>query len=254
MVRVGWRKLDGESWVVTGRCMPSREQADCSVGSSRLLGHHTACKAPWQRSQVVCRQRCKCAQHSTCFMYARDVMSCLPVLCSVPNVDMPSHVACWLCQGVNLNSVVVGVAATQTSSVRFVTDANNAPTAAILTGVGAQATFQNTAGQVIVVTSNSPGTVTIPIGGDGNPTIPDGNNLTVVSNNPNIPSTSSSSSPGGKSVMLTVYAMSPCSMPSVTVSHIESLHGLGLACSRASSNTSVVRYGYESVKPGCGQP
>ena len=85
-------------------------------------------------------------------------------------------------------------AASQTQPVQFVTDSNGTPTAAILTGVGAQATFQNTDGQVVVVTNNSPGSVTIPIDSNGDPSIPSGADLTVVSNNPSIPSTSSSSS------------------------------------------------------------
>jgi len=90
-------------------------------------------------------------------------------------------------------------AASTTSSVQFVTGSNGQPTSAILTGVGAQATFQNTAGQVIVVTSNSAGTVTIPIDSSGDPTIPSGADLTVVSNDPSIPSTSSTSSTTGQS-------------------------------------------------------
>ena len=86
-------------------------------------------------------------------------------------------------------------AAAQSPPVQFVTDSSGRPTAAILTGVGAQATFQNNGGQVVVVTNNSPGSVTIPINSNGDPSIPSGADLTVVSNNPNIPSTSSSSSP-----------------------------------------------------------
>ena len=85
-------------------------------------------------------------------------------------------------------------AANQTQPVQFVTGSDGKPTAAILTGVGAQATFQNTDGQVAVVTNNSPGSVTIAIDSNGNPSIPSGADLTVVSNNPSIPSTSSSSS------------------------------------------------------------
>ncbi len=92
-------------------------------------------------------------------------------------------------------SVCPMLAATTTSSVQFVTGSNGAPTSAILTGVGAQATFQNTAGEVIVVTSNEAGTVTIPIDTSGDPTIPSGSDLTVVSNDPSIPSTSGSNSP-----------------------------------------------------------
>lgn len=91
-------------------------------------------------------------------------------------------------------------AATTTSSVQFVTGSNGQPTSAILTGVGAQATFQNTAGQVIVVTSTTAGTVTIPIDSNGDPSIPSGEGLTVVSNDPSIPSTSSSSSTTGQSI------------------------------------------------------
>ena len=92
------------------------------------------------------------------------------------------------------------LAATTTSSVQFVTGSNGQPTSAILNGVGAQATFQNTAGQVIVVTSNSAGTVTTPIDASGDPTIPSGAGLTVVSNDPSIPSTASSSSTTGQSI------------------------------------------------------
>ena len=77
------------------------------------------------------------------------------------------------------------------------TDPDNNPTEALLTGVGAQATFQNTAGQVVVVTNNSPGTVSIPIDSNGDPRIPAGSNVSVVSTNPSIPSTPSSSSSGG---------------------------------------------------------
>ncbi len=93
-------------------------------------------------------------------------------------------------------------AATTTSSVQFVTGSNGQPTSAILTGIGAQATFQNTAGQVIVVTSNSAGTVTIPIDSSGDPTIPSGAGLTVVSNDPSIPSTSSTTSTTGQSLCI----------------------------------------------------
>ena len=86
-------------------------------------------------------------------------------------------------------------ATTQSSSVQFQTSSNGTPTAAILNGVGAQATFQNNAGKVVVVTNNSPGTVNIPIaGGSGEPSIPSGSGLTVVSNDPSIPSTAGSSS------------------------------------------------------------
>ena len=97
-----------------------------------------------------------------------------------------------------LNPFWFACAATSSSSVQFQTDGNNTPTAAVLNGVGAQATFQNTAGQVVVVTSNSPGTVTIPISGGGQPSIPEGSDVTVVSNDPSIPSTSTSSTPGGQ--------------------------------------------------------
>ena len=90
-------------------------------------------------------------------------------------------------------------AATTTSSVQFVTGSDGEPTSAILTGVGAQATFQNTAGEVIVVTSNSAGTVTIPIDSSGDATIPSGADLTGVSKDPSIPSTSSTSSTTGQS-------------------------------------------------------
>ena len=79
------------------------------------------------------------------------------------------------------------------------TGSNGEPTAAILNGVGAQATFQNTAGQVVVVTSNTAGTTPIPISGSGEPPIPSGSALTVVSNDPNIPSTSSSGTTAGDS-------------------------------------------------------
>lgn len=88
-------------------------------------------------------------------------------------------------------------AATEAFSVQFVTGPDGQPTAALLRGVGAQATFDNTAGQVVVVTNNSPGTVNIPISSTGDPTIPAGIDLTVISTNPSIPSTPSPSSPGG---------------------------------------------------------
>lgn len=92
--------------------------------------------------------------------------------------------------------------------MQFVTGSNGEPTSAILTGVGAQATFQNTAGQVIVVTSNSAGTVTIPIDSSGDPTIPSGDDLTVVSNDPSIPSTSTTSSPStSKSSIVRAFSM-----------------------------------------------
>ena len=81
-------------------------------------------------------------------------------------------------------------------TVQFVTGPDGKPTEAILYGIGAQATFQNTAGQVVVVTNNSPGTVSIPINANGDPSIPAGNNLSVASTNPSIPSTPTSSSPG----------------------------------------------------------
>ena len=93
------------------------------------------------------------------------------------------------------------------------TGSNGEFTAAILNGVGAQATFQNTAGQVVVVTSNSAGTTTIPISGSGEPTIPSGSALTVVSNDPNIPSTSSSGTTAGDSsahVRATVAVLCGC--------------------------------------------
>ena len=86
-------------------------------------------------------------------------------------------------------------AATQPQPVQFIIGSNGVPTSAILTGVGAEATFQNTDGQVVEVTNNSPGSVTIPIDSNGKPSIPSGAGLTVVSNNPSIPSASSSSSP-----------------------------------------------------------
>ena len=81
-------------------------------------------------------------------------------------------------------------------TVQFVTGPDGTPTEAILYGVGAQATFQSTAGQVVVATNNSPGTVSIPIDSNGNPSIPAGSNLSVVSTNSSIPSISVSS-PGG---------------------------------------------------------
>lgn len=115
--------------------------------------------------------------------------------------------------------------------MRFETDASNHPTAAILSGVGAQATFQNTAGQVIVATSNSPGTLTIPIGGDGNPSIPSGSDLTVVSNNPDIPSTSSSASPGGNAHHVLYAPCYPTACHAVTINHMTLL----LTCSCKSS-------------------
>ena len=91
-------------------------------------------------------------------------------------------------------------------TVQFVAGPDGKPTEAILNGVGAQATFQNTAGQVVVVTNNSPGTVTIPIDSNGNPSIPAGINLSVVSTNSSIPSTPTSSSSGvnGNSKVLCV--------------------------------------------------
>ena len=82
-------------------------------------------------------------------------------------------------------------------NVQFVNGPDGKPTEAILYGTGAQATFQNTAGQVVVVTNNSPGTVSIPIDSNGDPNIPAGSNLSVVGTNPSIPSTPTSSSPGG---------------------------------------------------------
>ena len=89
-------------------------------------------------------------------------------------------------------------------NVQFVTGPDGQPTEAILYGTGAQATFQNTAGQVVVVTNNSPGTVSIPIDTDGDPSIPAGSNLSVVSTNPSIPSTPTSSSSGGYSQVVGV--------------------------------------------------
>ena len=83
-------------------------------------------------------------------------------------------------------------AGTTASSVQFTRASTGQPTSAILTGQGAQATFQNTAGQIVVVTSNTDGTTTIPIGSTGDPSVPAGAAVTVVSNNPSIPSTSSS--------------------------------------------------------------
>ena len=80
-------------------------------------------------------------------------------------------------------------AAAEGFSVQFVTGPNGQPSAAILTGVGAQATFQNTEGQVVVVTNNSPGIVNIPIDANGDPSIPAGIDLSVISTNPSIPST-----------------------------------------------------------------
>lgn len=108
--------------------------------------------------------------------------------------------------------IFVLAAATTSSSVQFQTNGNNTPTAAILNGVGAQATFQNTAGQVVVVTSNTPGTVTIPIASDGEPSVPSGSDLTVVSNDPSIPSTSSSSSPGREECHFCIIAVFVCSL------------------------------------------
>ena len=84
-------------------------------------------------------------------------------------------------------------------NVQFVTGPDGQPTEAILYGTGAQATFQNTAGQVVVVTNNSPETVSIPIDTNGDPSIPVGTDLSVVSTNPSIPSTPTSSSSGGNS-------------------------------------------------------
>ena len=74
------------------------------------------------------------------------------------------------------------------------TGSSGQPTEAILTGSGAQATFANTAGQVVVVTSNSAGTITVPISSTGDPSIPAGADVSVVSNNPSAPSTASASS------------------------------------------------------------
>ena len=85
---------------------------------------------------------------------------------------------------------------TRAGNVQYVRGPDGKPIEAILYGIGAQATFQNTAGQVVVVTNNSPGTVSIPINSNGDPSIPAGSNLSVVSNNPSIPSTPTSSPPG----------------------------------------------------------
>ena len=95
--------------------------------------------------------------------------------------------------------------------MQFVTGPDGKPTEAILYGIGAQATFQNTAGQVVVVTNNSPGTVTIPIDSNGNPSIPAGINLLVVSTNPSIPSTPTSSS-SGVNGNNTVMCVGPCTL------------------------------------------
>lgn len=100
-------------------------------------------------------------------------------------------------RNVFLLSLFIACAGSGDFSVRFVTGPDNNPTEAILTGVGAQGTFQNTAGQVVVVTNNSPGTVSIPISSNGDPSIPAGSDVSVVSTNPSIPSTPSSSPAGG---------------------------------------------------------
>ena len=102
----------------------------------------------------------------------------------------------YLAVQANLQAVEVCAmcaAGTTSSSVQFVTGSDGQPTAAVLTGNGAQATFTNTAGQIVVVTSDSAGTTNIPITAAGNPTIPTGADVTVVSNNPSVPSTSASS-------------------------------------------------------------
>ena len=96
-----------------------------------------------------------------------------------------------------LIGLCVVTAATQTQPVQLMTGSNKKPTTANLTGAGAQAAFHNAAGQLVVVTNNSPGSVTIPLNSNGDPSIPSGADVTVVSNNPSVPSTSSSSSPTG---------------------------------------------------------
>lgn len=100
-------------------------------------------------------------------------------------------------QACNEVTICACAAATQAFSVQFVTGPNGQPTAAILSGVGAQATFENTVGEVVVVTNNSPGVVTIPIDADGNPSIPGGVDLDVISTNPSISGTPTTPASGG---------------------------------------------------------
>ena len=76
-------------------------------------------------------------------------------------------------------------------AVQFVRASSGQPTAALLSGNGVQATFQNTTGSVIVVTSHTADTVTIPIDASGNPIIPPGAAVTTDSN-PSSPATSPS--------------------------------------------------------------
>ena len=116
----------------------------------------------------------------------------------------------------HVESPLIGLCVvTAATQVQLVTGSNGQPTTAILTGAGAQAAFQNAAGQLVVVTNNSPGSVTIPLNSNGDPSIPSGADVTVVSNNPSVPSTSSSSPPTGWLASLS-EAMRGAYTPSIT--------------------------------------
>ena len=130
---------------------------------------------------------------------------CVPAsvqgLVEFPHCRVVRCCPCWKCTSTPLlyhckhGLKVLCIACVGT--VQFVSGPDGKPIEAILYGTAAQATFQNTAGQVVVVTNNSPGTVTIPIKANGDPSIPAGSNLSVVSTNPSIPNSPTSSSPGG---------------------------------------------------------